>query len=178
MYLHHWRVPALSMASETAWTHGESRERRAMGAEVLPPGELLCLPSHIQWGCASGMSCSPSFGKGEDRGHHWNHEQVLLGEVWARHLILSFTSRVIQILPQGNQHFWSLFDLGDVYFIKKEIKGDPERAGVAHRVLILSWCILLQKRSSGGLVSDPSVSLSLLRRAGEERNKKMSISSY
>lgn len=30
----------------------------------------------------------------------------------------------------------SIFNLGNVYFIKKEIRDDPERAGVTHRVLI------------------------------------------
>lgn len=30
----------------------------------------------------------------------------------------------------------NIFNLGNVYFIKKEIRGDPERAGVTHQVFI------------------------------------------
>lgn len=44
--------------------------------------------------------------------------------------------------------FWSprnAFNLGNVYFIKKEIKDDPGRAGATHEVLISEP---LPKRSS------------------------------
>lgn len=30
----------------------------------------------------------------------------------------------------------NIFNPGNVYFIKKEIRGDPERAGVTHRIFI------------------------------------------
>lgn len=60
------------------------------------------------------------------------------GMISAFNLKFHFQSRSDHLLRGTNLSgsLRNIFNLGNVYFIKKEIRGDPERAGVTHRMFI------------------------------------------